>query len=312
MAADIVLMGATYLSVPAVVLPTSNGTAQFTDVSDTTASASDVASGKYFYTANGTKTQGSATTPSVQTDRSYTVSGSGSATINPSSGYDAMSKVSLTVPSGTATAPSTISGSSASVSTGTNTLTLSKTVSVTPNVSTAGYISSGTAGNSSVSLTASVTTKGATTYTPTTSDQTIASDTYLTGAQTISGDANLVAGNIKKDITIFGVTGTYEGGGGGGGVDPTTVRGFAITDAATPVPNTHGYGFTNGMTWADWIASGYNYGFQSTSVYYVFVNRNGLIKVNSGKKYYALTYSGVDVSATDYMIGAVYYTPVTS
>jgi hypothetical protein len=89
-------------------------------------------------------------------------------------------------PNGTATAPASISGTSASVSTGTNTITLTKTVSVTPNVSTAGYISSGTAGNSSVSLTASVTTKAAATITPTKSAQTIASGTYLTGTQTIA------------------------------------------------------------------------------------------------------------------------------
>ena len=117
------------------------------------------------------------------------------------------------VASGTVTAPTIIGGTAATISTGTNTLTLSKTVSVTPTVSTAGYVSSGTAGNSSVSLTASVTTKGATTYTPTTTNQTIASGTYLTGAQTISGDANLVAGNIKSGTTIFGVTGSYTGGG---------------------------------------------------------------------------------------------------
>ena len=117
------------------------------------------------------------------------------------------------MPTGTVTAPASISGSSATVSTGTNTLTLSKTVSVTPSVTTAGYVSSGTAGNSSVSLTANVTTKGAATITPTTTDQTIASGTYLTGTQTISGDANLVAGNIKSGTTIFGVTGTYSGGG---------------------------------------------------------------------------------------------------
>ena len=30
-------------------------------------------------------------------------------------------------------------------------------------------------------------------------------------------DANLTAGNIKKDVTILGVAGTYEGGGGSGG-----------------------------------------------------------------------------------------------
>ena len=117
-------------------------------------------------------------------------------------------------PNGSATAPSSISGTSASVSTGTNTLTLTKTVSVTPSV-TAGYISSGTAGNSSVSLTASVTTKAAATITPGTTNQTIASGTYLTGTQTISGDSNLVAGNIKKNVSIFGVTGSYEASGGG-------------------------------------------------------------------------------------------------
>lgn len=53
-------------------------------------------------------------------------------------------------------------------------------------------------------------TKQATTYTPTTSNQTIASGTYLIGTQTIKGDSNLVAGNIKKGVSIFGVTGTYE------------------------------------------------------------------------------------------------------
>lgn len=142
------------------------------------------------------------------------------ATVTAPSGYYA-SSASKSVASGSASAPSTISGTSASVSTGTNTLTLSKTVSVTPTVS-AGYVSSGTATNSSVSLTANVTTKGATTYTPTTSNQTIASGTYLTGTQTISGDANLVAGNIKSGTTIFGVTGTYSGGGGSLSYDTKT------------------------------------------------------------------------------------------
>lgn len=158
------------------------------------------------------------------------VSGGGSPTISPlsvtpstseqtfnSSSVDGYKPVVVSaMPSGSVTAPSSISGTSASVSTGTNTLTLTKSVSVTPNVTTVGYISSGTAGNSSVSLTASVTTKAAATITPGTSDQTIASGTYLTGTQTISGDADLVAGNIKKDVSIFGVTGTYEGSGGGG------------------------------------------------------------------------------------------------
>lgn len=111
-------------------------------------------------------------------------------------------------PNGSVTTPSSISGTTATVTTGTNTLTLTKTVSVTPNVTTAGYISSGTAGNASVSLTANVTTKAAATITPSTSNQTIAAGTYLTGAQTIAGDADLVGSNILSTANIFGVQGT--------------------------------------------------------------------------------------------------------
>lgn len=47
------------------------------------------------------------------------------------------------------------------------------------------------------------------TYTPTTTDQTIAVGQYINGVQTIKGDSDLTAGNIKKGVTIFGVTGTY-------------------------------------------------------------------------------------------------------
>ena len=46
--------------------------------------------------------------------------------------------------------------------------------------------------------------------TPTTADQTI--DTTLNNSIKVKGDADLVAGNIKKDVEIFGVTGSYEGG----------------------------------------------------------------------------------------------------
>ena len=59
MAQNITLLGASYSAVPAVTLPkTGGGTATFTDVTDTTASASDVATGKYFYTSAGVRTQG--------------------------------------------------------------------------------------------------------------------------------------------------------------------------------------------------------------------------------------------------------------
>lgn len=52
------------------------------------------------------------------------------------------------------------------------------------------------------------------TITPGTSDQTIDSGNYLSGTQTIKGDANLIASNIKSGVSIFGITGTYEGSNG--------------------------------------------------------------------------------------------------
>lgn len=53
--------------------------------------------------------------------------------------------------------------------------------------------------------------------TPTTSEQEITAEEGKTlgkvtvAAVTAAIDANIVAGNIKKDVTILGVTGSYEG-----------------------------------------------------------------------------------------------------
>ena len=188
----------------------------------------------------GVITGGTHTGTAVSVSASELVSGTYSVT---SSGTkDVTNYASASVPAGSVTAPSTISGTSATVSTGTNTLTLTKTVSVTPSVSTAGYVSSGTAGNASVSLTASVTTKAATTYRAGTSDQTIASGTYLTGTQTIAAvsQTNLSAENIKSGTTIsisngssniWSVTGTYAGGGTSKNVQ--VVQGTTRTNAST-------------------------------------------------------------------------------
>ena len=206
MAQNVEINGVVYQNVPHVDIPLAlidDEYASFYDISDSTATSEQILSGYSAYSSSGVKQNGAIPT---KTATNITVSG---ASVTVPSGYYALQTV-KSVGNGSVTAPATISGTSATVSSDTNTITLSKTISVTPNVTTAGYISSGTAGNSSVSLTANVTTKGATTYTPTTTDQTIASGTYLTGAQTISGDVNLVGTNIKSGVSIFGVPGSLS------------------------------------------------------------------------------------------------------
>lgn len=138
-----------------------------------------------------------------------TVSG---ATVTAPAGFYATA-ASASVANGSATAPATISGTSATVSNSGTTITLAKTVSVTPSV-TAGYVASGTAGNSAVSLSAT--------------------------------DANFDAANIKNGVTLFGKLGTYTGGGGVTGVaqGTLTVASNVNTSTNTKITDTSTIGFT--------------------------------------------------------------------
>ena len=154
MAQNVVIRSVTYQNVPSVEIPKSGGggNAVFIDTSDATLNnASKLPNGVTAY-ANGTKYTGNA---AENASSDLTVSG---ATVTVPAGYYS-SSASGTVASGSASPASSISATGATVSSGPNTITLSKTVSNTPQVS-AGYVASGTAGNSAVSLTASVTTKG--------------------------------------------------------------------------------------------------------------------------------------------------------
>lgn len=97
-----------------------------------------------------------------------------------------------------------VSGNSNVVDTSAGTLTNNGTAGQT-NQMLNGYV----AFSDGVKYTGKIGSKAAATYTPTTSDQSIAAGQYLSGAQTIKGDANLKAANIKSGVSIFGVTGSY-------------------------------------------------------------------------------------------------------
>lgn len=133
-----------------------------------------------------------------------------SQTVKPDSGYDGLSQVTVNaMPTATQATPS---------------ITVSSTGLITAkSTQSAGYVVSGTK-----QATKQLTTQAAKTVTPTTSNQTaVASGRYTTGVITVKGDANLVAGNIKSGVSIFGVAGNYEGsssGGGGAEIESITVR----------------------------------------------------------------------------------------
>lgn len=134
-----------------------------------------------------------------------TVSG---ATVNVPSGFYE-SAASKSVASGSASTPNTTITANPSISvssSGLITANASASQNVTPNVS-AGYVSQGTAGtvNVSGSKTQQLDTQGATTYNTSTSDQTIASGKYLTGAQTIKAVtvSGLDASKIASGTTVM-------------------------------------------------------------------------------------------------------------
>lgn len=70
---------------------------------------------------------------------------------------------------------------------------------------------------------------------PSTTDQKIGSGVYLTGEQTIKGDKNLTADNIRDGVTIFETTGTYKAS--IDSVVPMSLGGTGATDGSTGLRN---------------------------------------------------------------------------
>lgn len=154
------------------------------------------------YITGGTKT-GTAVTVSA----SELVSGN-KAISESGNSIDVTNYATVSVAAGSATTPATTITANPSISvssSGLITASVSASQNVTPTVS-AGYVSSGTAGSVAVSgsKTQQLTTKGATTYNTSTTDQTIATGTYLTGTQTIKAVkvSGLSAANIANGVTV--------------------------------------------------------------------------------------------------------------
>ena len=175
------------------------------DTSDATASASDILSGKTAY-VDGNKITGTIQSQGAQTITPGTsnktiASGkylSGTQTIKGDSNLkaenirDGYSIFGIT---------GTYVGSSSSDGLDTSDAT-----------ATANDILSGkTAYVNGAKVTGNIASQAAQTITPGTSNKTINSGKYLSGTQTIKGDENLIASNIKNGVSIFGVSGTYEG-----------------------------------------------------------------------------------------------------
>jgi len=199
----------------------------------------------------------------------------------------------LNVKSGSATTPTTTITSNPTIAVDSNgliTASYNSSKNITPTVS-AGWVSSGTAGtvSTSGSNTKQLTTKAAATYNTSTSDQTIASGTYLTGTQTIRKitTSGISAANIKSGTTIkvgdagdddriAGVTGTFT--------SSSTVSSGQTAAAAAQIRS--GYSaWVNGTEIKGSIANGTITNNTSGGTSSGTINRGSQIKIGAG--YYA-------------------------
>lgn len=157
---------------------------EYVTTTDATASAGDLLSGKTAY-VNGNKITG---TISTKTSSDLTASG---ATVTVPSGYYA-SSASKSIATATQATPSiTVDANGLIIASATQ---------------SAGYVASG-----SKSSTKQLSTQNTKKITPTTTEQTaVSSGVYTTGAVTVAGDANLISGNIRSGVSIFGVNGSLE------------------------------------------------------------------------------------------------------
>ena len=175
-----------------------SGSTDAPDLSGITAAAEDILAGKKSVDATGAEITGTMTNRGAWTS---TKTSNGSVTI-PEGYHNGSGKVTVNV-----------STSTSAGELDTPSISFDKTLGrfiATSKVKTSGYISTSDTTTANYNLPRYLGGE----YTPTKESKTVSlTEMYCTGDAVIKGDDNLVPANIKKDISIFGVQGTYAGDG---------------------------------------------------------------------------------------------------
>lgn len=227
----------------------------YADVTGATANESDVAAGKTFYAGtSGLKTGTHQCEAGLDTSDATATADD---ILSDKTAYGASGKLTGTIATNTFPMPIIV---------------VSADGLITASVSNQkGYLPSSRTDRATKQLT----TKAAATYTPAAQDQTIASGQYLTGDQTIQGDANLIPGNIKSGVSIFGVAGSYEGSSGGGS-STYNCEAVHVTDVSQLIS----------FATATGTVKVWGYGLKSTSIY------SNTLYAFCGDGYYTGSYMG--------------------